>query len=296
MYENDNPVRFIDSDGMEAEDLKWQDRKLIEPPELPVTQRNYTEGANGELLDVTPGGQSAQGSQKGKGKNGTTKANPGFDPEKMEETISIISYITLLLSLIRMTAIDRLICYLQPFIMKLLTTLAMFLMSVCSFAQSPDLLVVYAKKIMSGITDCVVEINISRKDKSNFFFPSRQTVTMPFNPSGNLILFIEKQSGKRFRHYRCKWASVHQDAWKGDTVIYETYQQLKIVDSLESIKCLSQGKYRLKVAYNERNPDGSIERPNYILSSNWLYFYVVPKEIILNRFYYGESKKKDKYN
>ena len=138
---------------------------------------------------------------------------------------------------------------------------------------------------LHDVSDCVIKIKLSKKDNSLFKFPTKYIVSNETDMTSDLMIMVQKMVNNKFKNYLCEWASAHHDNFMSDTITYKSYKEMKITDSLDGLYCLTRGRFRLKVLYNNRRSGGVIDFPKYVLSSDWVYFYVKTKEIMLNRYY-----------
>jgi len=180
--------------------------------------------------------------------------------------------------------------------MRCFLLLPLLLICILIQAQIPDNINILINDTVHDISDCVVTIKLSKKNNGFFQFPSKYMITDEIFLGSDLVVRIEKKVGDKYVNYECDWATVHHDNFIGDSIKYKYYKRLKIIDSLTCLSCLTRGLFRIKVLYNKRDTDGTIDFQKFVSSSNWSYFYVDSTEIILNRFYYEESKQKVKHN
>lgn len=175
--------------------------------------------------------------------------------------------------------------------MKCCLIILFALFSIFLHAQDPDILAVTMVDSPKSIEQFVVKISFAKKNKTNFQFPVKYSIGGDSNPIADIILELEKKTNQQFAPFMCRYVSVHHDIIDTDTITYKNWRELVIVDSLESLFCLTKGDFRLRARYNKRNPDGKFDAPNFIVSSPWAYFYVSDEEVILRRYYRKETSK-----
>lgn len=150
-------------------------------------------------------------------------------------------------------------------------------------AQNPDRLYISFPKEVSNVADCVVKIQIFRKDSSVFIFPKNIRFGEVSDLKADLIFVLEKKSNGKYGQYECSIPMGEDMGWEGNPIEYDKKNTIHVVDSLISLHCLSGGLYRMKLKYNLRSPDGTIQLPNYLLESEWVYFKVNRKMLYLSR-------------
>jgi len=175
--------------------------------------------------------------------------------------------------------------------MRYLFIITTFCIVCAAQGQEPDIIKISTRDTLRDITDCFVKITVGKKNLSRFQFPSEYRIANELWPYRDLVVVIQRQIVHEFKDYWCERASLPHFDIRTDSIKYKWFHRIDAIDSLEDFKCLAQGHYRMQVRYDKRPINGEAAPANYVLASKWSYFYVVPKEIILNRYYYYKSKE-----
>ena len=149
-------------------------------------------------------------------------------------------------------------------------------------AQTPDTMKVSLKDSVTTHIDCMLKVEVSRKDGTPFIFPSNLMIQRDIPGIFDLIIILEKKIEGQYKPYECKWLSAHNLGLDADPIKYEKYTRLTFTDSLNRLGCVDSGQFRVKLDYNIRPADGSYAEPTIALSSNWAYFFVKSDMIYLN--------------
>lgn len=139
----------------------------------------------------------------------------------------------------------------------------------------------------------MLNIEFSRKDKSNFLFPQKYTIGDDVHDTDLMIVLQRREKNRKYVTFYCNQSAPGAPA-QGNPITYEQHERLLIIDSLKGLFCIEKGNYRLKVGYNKRRADGQIEAPNIILSSNWIKFSVTSDRIITNPYLLERLKEINK--
>lgn len=148
-------------------------------------------------------------------------------------------------------------------------------------AQNPTSITLSIPKVVSNVKDGVVTVIISRRDSNSFIFPKHARLGNQADLKADLVFVLERKKNSTYSQYVCNIPMGEDMNWEKEPLEYENVRELQFVDSLKSLKCLRAGRYRLKLKYNVRDPDGSIQLPNFVLESKWVYFEVDRKMIYM---------------
>lgn len=151
-----------------------------------------------------------------------------------------------------------------------------------SYAQSPDSIRISLKiDTIRTYAECVININISRKDKSEFKFPKSFSVGNMYSEEPLMIDIQKLSESNKFRRFDCN------EFTQGVPVVlmnqpYSIQKEIDITDSLGNLDCIKRGYYRLSILYHDQVAI-SFDGDSYSVRSNWIYFYVESDKIYLGR-------------
>lgn len=146
-------------------------------------------------------------------------------------------------------------------------------------SQLLDLVNISFNDTIHNQRDCVLKINLSRKDNKTFLFPKNHFIG-EITDNVDLNYNIEKLVNGKYISYRCNQSPISIPGIPDKKIEYKKFKTLRIIDSLQGFECLERGKYRMQIQYNNRGEYGS-EGVNIIAESNWVEFYVVPDKVSL---------------
>jgi hypothetical protein len=151
------------------------------------------------------------------------------------------------------------------------------------------------KDTISDIYDCLIKIELQRKDHNFFQFPKDYRVGNETRELADLIYIVERQdSSGEFSRYICEYITIPVYGMHTKKIEYVKLSEKVIYDSLSSLECIDSGRYRIKLMYNKKINDGFIHPSNLVVSSNWEYFYVKTPEVLLSRYRIQRQKEYEK--
>jgi len=167
-------------------------------------------------------------------------------------------------------------------IMRFLLLWLALIANLPSQAQDPDTINISFPDTVRTHTDCVLKVNLLRRDRKEFLFPEKYIIGEDDGMS-DLTIIIEKLVDTKFSYYRCNKSPFSNPLIDADSVIFTRQKVIKITDSLGALICIERGYFRMRLEY--RTADGSpMPKTSLITKSNWVKFYVDNKQIILSAY------------
>jgi hypothetical protein len=149
-------------------------------------------------------------------------------------------------------------------------------------AQHPDIIKISFPDTVRTHTDCILKINLLKRNSQEFLFPEKYIIGEDDGMS-DLTIIIEKLNENKFSYYRCNKSPFAIPILDTDSVIFTRQKSVQIIDSLEALICIERGYFRMRLEY--RTADGSpISKTRLISRSNWVKFYVDNQQIILSSY------------
>ena len=166
--------------------------------------------------------------------------------------------------------------------MKFLLLLLALIVNIPGQAQHPDIINISFPDTVRTHTDCILKINLLKRNSLEFSFPEKYIIGEDDGMS-DLTIIIEKLNQNKFTYYRCNKSPFAIPMLNNDSVIFTRQKAIQIIDSLEALICIERGYFRMKLEY--RTADGSpISKTRLISRSNWVKFYVDNQQIILSSY------------